>query len=125
MNGSSLTATERVAAAMLYYFQAGADARAAVEGGGGKVSVPTPTDADLERIAEETGRAKWNSVLGVAAQLVDDAVATTERGVMDVVQDVVRVVKKGQDTINKVTGGARDIRDLAKQVQADKARSSK
>ena len=127
MNGQPLTPLERVAAAMLYFFQAGADAQAALHETKGRVIIPKPTDEDLERIAEDSPRSKWNGAMSIASELVAEAVSSTERGVLDVVHDVVRTVRKGQDAINRVTGGgARDIRDLQAQQKAnEKARGAR
>lgn len=123
MSGN-LSASERVAAAMLFYFQAGLDAHAAIKDGARAVSVPSPSLEDLERVIEQTPIARWKSVLPVAEALIDDAVKNAERDPVDVGRDVLNVVRRGQKIVEKLTGGGpKDIRDLASQVA--KARGGK
>jgi hypothetical protein len=64
-------------------------------------------------------------VLATAERLVEDAVSHTERKPADVIRDVVRTVKKGQDLIESFTGKPKDIRDLSKQARAERERNSK
>lgn len=127
MHGNTLSATERLAAALLFYFQAGLDAQEVLVAGARGVSVPSPSEDDLRAVVDATPMARWRSVQPVAEALARDIVKHADRDPVDVARDVVSTVRRGQEFIERITGPMTDIQKLAAQEAARRkaARGSK
>lgn len=115
-NGNDLSAVEQIAACLLFYFQAGLDAHAALADGARGVSVPSPSMDDLRVVLENAPIARWKSVMPVAEHLATLAGRDVDRNPVDVAHDVARLVRKGQGILEGFTG-KKSVSELAEQIR--------
>lgn len=109
MSGKKLQPHERLAACFLFFFRAGVDAKDALSDGAKRVGVPLPSDEDLEQVMEDTGIGTWKGVEPFAEAVARSIAEQAPRDPMSVARDVVDVVRRGQQALEKFAGPAGSV----------------
>lgn len=102
--GKDLSNAQRLCATLLFYFQAGMDAKAALDSDARAVDVPSPTDDDLRKVRASIPAAMWEGVMEIAEAEVRQIAASEPRDAVTSVRDAVSSIRDFKNKIDGIFG---------------------